>query len=277
MLAEALREFGAANGQIALEIDFMPARSYIEFQKILPHLHVIDAERLFDEMRMIKTEEEIDILRQAARIVDETHAAVYRDARSGMTEMEIAFMFIEGVLERGCDEMRKLVVGSGERSVYANCPPTRRVLGPGDVMRVDVFATLNGYLSDIARTSVVGQASVEHREIWRKLCDAETVVVELIRPGITTGEIWRAFYDFFTSANLNPAINFLGHSVGLTLHEEPFIDRYRNYRLEEGMVLAIEPVYHRGNEGFHLEDYVLVTAGGCELLSDGRGELPLIQ
>ena len=276
VLADVLREFGVSEGRIGLELDFLPARYYQRLCRVLPKIEIVDAEHLYDQMRMIKTEGEIKIMREIARIVDETHFDVYRTAKPGMSETDIAFMFIEGVLKRGCQEMRKLVVGSGERSVYANCPPTKRVLQIGDIMRVDVFATLNGYLSDIARTSVVGQPTPKQKEIWKKLCDAQTVAIESIRDGVTTQEVWNKFLDFFVSVGLNPGINFLGHSVGLTLHEEPFIDRYRNYILRSNMILAIEPVYFWENQGFHLEDYVLVTQDGCELLSDGRGELPVI-
>lgn len=276
LLAATLRELGVAKGRVGIELDFMPARSHLRLCKALPKLELVDAEHIYDDLRMIKTQDELEIIRRIAGIVDETHAEVYQRAEPGMTEMDIAFMFIEGILARGADEMRKLVVGSGERSVYANCVPTHRVLQPGDVMRVDVFASLNGYLSDIARTSVVGEATPRQKEIWGKLCDAETLVFEHLRPGTTTGQVWRAFLDFFTKADLDPAINFLGHSIGLTLHEQPYIDRYRDYPIEEGMVLVIEPVFFTGNQGFHLEDIVLVTAGGCEILSDGRGDLPII-
>lgn len=277
VLADVLREFGVDKGMVGLELDFMPARNYLRLQKALPNLKIIDAEHIYDNMRMIKTEDEVRTMRKVAKIVDETHAEVFQNAKPGMTEMDIAFMVIEGVMKRGCQEMRKLVIGSGDRSIFANCPPTNRKLQQGDVMRVDVFATLNGYLSDIARTCVVGEATPEQKQIWKKLCDAQTLISETIHDGVSTQEVWSKFLDYFTKADLNPTINFLGHSVGLTLHEEPFIDRFRNYTLRANMVLAIEPVFFTGNQGFHIEDYMLVTANGCEMLSDGRGILPIIK
>lgn len=276
LVVEALKEFNVTDNRVGVELDFIPARSIDRLRTTLPKTEIIDAERIFDRMRMIKTPAEIETIREIARIVDQTHAEVYRNARPGITEMDIALMFIEGVLKRGASGMKNLVVGSGERSVFANCPPTNRVLRHGDVMRVDVFAHLNGYLSDIARTSVVGSPSKEQHQIWAKLCEAESLVFAMIKPGVTTAELWREFLDYFTKAELNPAINFLGHSIGLTLHEEPFIDRYNNYVVEEGMVLVIEPVFATGAEQYHLEDFVLVTKDGCEILSDGRGQLPVI-
>ena len=119
VLADTLREFGVDRGRVGIELDFLPARHYSRLQQVLPNMSIVDAEDIYDHMRMVKTKEEIEILRRAARIVNDTHADVYQNAKPGMTEMDIAFLFIEGVLKRGCEEMRKLVVGSGPRSVYA--------------------------------------------------------------------------------------------------------------------------------------------------------------
>ena len=273
VLADSLREFGLQGARIGIELDFLPARTYVELQQALPGAELVDAEKIFDHLRMIKAPEEIDRLRRCGQIVDETHREVYADARPGMTELDLAAEFMDRLLKKGVDYLDKIVVGSGERSAFANCPPTQRVLREGDVMRVDVFANIDGYLSDIARTSVIGRASDEQKAIWNKLVESENMLLEIIRPGARTGQIWSQFLDHFQSMGLEPGINFLGHGIGLTLHEEPFISRYHDYVIEEGMVLAIEPVYFTETMGFHLEDEVIVRADGCEMISDGRGPL----
>jgi Xaa-Pro aminopeptidase len=273
VLASLLRELGVSGGRLGIEMDFFPARTMETITRELPKARFVDAERIFDRMRMVKTPEEIDRLRRCGRIVDEVHAEVYAQAHPGMTELELASRFVDGVLKRGADYLNKIVVGSGARSVFANCPPTTKVLQAGDVMRVDAFASIDGYMSDIARTTVVGKATREHTQIWQTLVDAQNLLLDLIRPGASTGAIWRSFLDFFQARGLEPGINFVGHGLGLTLHEEPYISRYHDSVLEEGMVLAIEPVFFTRDMGFHLEDELIVTAGGYQLISDGRKPL----
>lgn len=275
VLADCLREVGLIKGRIGIELDFLPARTYTQLMTELPEASFVDAEKIFDHMRMIKTPHEIDRLRLCAQMVDQTHREVYAEVQAGITELDLAARFMDSLLKKGVDYLDKIVIGSGERSTLANCPPTQRVLRKGDVMRVDVFANLEGYMSDIARTVTVGKATSEQLEVWAKLVESQNLLLEIIRPGVRTGDIWQQFIDHFQRMGLNPAINFVGHGIGLTLHEEPFISRFHDYVIEENMVLAIEPVYFTETMGFHLEDEILIRADGCELLSDGRG--PLIE
>jgi Xaa-Pro dipeptidase len=96
-------------------------------------------------------------------------------------------------------------------------------------------------------------------------------VHEAIRPGVRADEVWQTFVDSFKRHDMEPAIRFLGHGLGLSLHEEPFIAGHSSTVLEEGMVLAIEPVYRIGEMGFHLEDNLIVTANGVENMTSRIG------
>jgi Xaa-Pro aminopeptidase len=264
---------GAAAGRVGVEVDFLPGRHWTKLLRHLPDAKLEDAEEILSRTRSIKTLEEMEHIRKIASIANDVHEALARAARPGWTEKRMALHIIEGILDRGGDGISLLVVGSGERSVYANCPPTERRIANGDVIRVDIFAHANRYMSDIARTLIGGTPSAEQTEIWKKLCDAESALLEWIRPGESTRAVMRRFLDLFERMGLSSAINFVGHSLGLTLHEEPFLNLESDSLIQEGMVFAIEPVCFKGRWGFHLEDEVLVTTKGCELLSDGRGEL----
>lgn len=273
VLADCLREFGLAEGRIGLEIDFLPARTFGKLQNQMPKANFVDAEPLLDRLRIVKTDEEIAILKRCGQIVDQVHKKVYEEVRPGMTELDIVSRIVEEALAKGVDFVNKVVVGAGERSAFPNAAPSSRVLRPGDVMRVDIFANVNGYMSDIARTTVVGTANAEQRAIWQSLVDAQDMLLGLLKPGASTAAIWRQYLAFLKKRDLDPGINFVGHGLGLTLHEEPYISRYHDTVLEEGMVLAVEPVYFTEKIGFHLEDEVIVTSDGFELISDGRGPL----
>ena len=275
-VADALEEFGAADGRVAVELDFLPARHAPQLERYLPKATLVDAEGAISRMRSVKTVEEMEAIRRIAQVVNDVHVSLAEAARPGWTEKQMALHLIEHILDTGGDGVTMLVIGSGERSVYANCPPTDRVIRDGDVIRVDIYAHADGYLSDIARTLVVGEPNALQRDIWDKLCTAETALLDWIRPGASTRAVMQQFSDLFAEMGLDPAINFVGHSLGLTLHEDPFINLKTDHEIQEGMVLAIEPVYFADHGGFHLEDELLVTGDGCELLSDGRGALRAI-
>lgn len=273
MIADVLEEFGCAEGRIAVEIDFLPGRHWTNLQKYLPAAKMEDGEAVFSRIRSVKTLEEMEHLRKIADVVDKAHSSLVGVVKPGWSEKQIALHLMERILTTGGDGISLLVVGSGERSVYANCPPTDRIIATGEIIRVDVFAHTARYMSDIARTYVVGPATAEQTEIWKKLCEAESALLEWIKPGVGTRDVMQRFLKLFEKMGLDSAINFVGHSLGLTLHEEPFFNVESDHVVEPGMVFAIEPVVFQGDWGFHLEDEILVTDAGCELLSDGRGDL----
>jgi Xaa-Pro aminopeptidase len=277
VLAAILHEIGVDKGRVGVELDFLPARSYATLTRVLPHVDFVDAEKVFDRLRMLKTSDEIAILKTIGGYVDRAHRAAYAEAKPGWTELQLGNAIRQSILEQGGEGINNLVIGSGPRSTWANCPPTAKVIEVGEIVRVDVFAHIKGYQSDIARTVIVGEPTAKHLDYWRRLVDTHTTVLDMIKPGVRTAEIWSTFLKKFEEHKLVPTINFVGHGLGLTLHEDPYIDRYSDSTLEEGMVMSIEPVSHPEEMGFHIEDEVIVTANGHELISDGRGDIMCIR
>lgn len=277
ILAEILRELGVDRGRVGLEMDFLPINDYLALTHELPHTNFEKAEVLFDRLRMLKTQEELDILSDIGRIVHHAHIEACEVARPGWSEIQYGNAIRESVLAQGGEGLNNLVIGSGYRSTWSNCPPTDKILEPGEVIKVDVFAHINGYQSDIARTVVVGGPTPFQQDVWQRIVEIHSAVLEKIKPGVHTAEIWRHYIEKFTEYDLVPALKFAGHGLGLTLHEEPYISPYSNIILEEQMFLAVEEVTHIRENGFHIEDELIVTANGCELVSDGRGVLMVIQ
>jgi Xaa-Pro dipeptidase len=119
----------------------------------------------------------------------------------------------------------------------------------------------------VARTAVAGEPRGDQAEIWRKLVDCRNAALEMIRPGASAQRIFRAYIDKMDAWGL-PTLNFLGHGLGLTLHEEPYLNRYKDTTLEAGMVLAVEPLVTLPGLGMQLEDTVVVTAEGCDVATN---------
>jgi len=272
-LADTLKQMGVAGQRVGLELDFIPVAAFQELAGLLPETRFVDAGPFLVKMRAIKTPAEIDILRRLGQAADGAHKAVAAKAHPGMTEMDVALILIDYLLRGGADDIRQLVIGSGERSTHANPYATTRVLGRGDVMRIDIYGQLRNYLSDCARTYVVGEVSQAEKDIWKRMLEARRTCLDMIRPGAHTAGIYEVFHGKFKAWGFRP-LNFVGHGLGLTLHEDPYVGKVGDWVLEPGQVLCIEPyvVFAAEKRGFQVEDEVLVTSSGHELLTGFGGE-----
>jgi Xaa-Pro dipeptidase len=268
VLVGSLRERGLADARIGIEAAYLPHADFERLSAALPGAQLRAVDALWEELRMIKTASEIDrirtIGRAAQRITEECVALV----GAGSTERELGNLITERYHQAGGDVLTMLVVASGERSAHLNGPPTEKVLQAGDVVRTDVIGTSGHYYSDVARTTVVGEPTAEQRKVYDLLFDVHRRCLDAIRPGAVTSDIYAIYHDAMAAAGL-PAYHFVGHGLGVTLHEEPFINSLQSVTLEEGMVLCIEPLTSiDGRFGMQIEDEVLVTADGCELLTE---------
>lgn len=264
VLAGTLRDLGVAEAKVGLEMDAIPADRWEALKRHLPRAKWIPAGDAFGEARMIKTAPELDHLRRAARIADEAQAEAHRMVREGVTEQDVYRAIVDSALSKGAERVLMVQVAGGERSSYSNPVPSNEPLRRGDMVKIDVFVSSSGYLSDTGRAFAVGEAKPEYTEAWARMQETLAAVHAAIRPGGRTSDLWKAFTGGFARYGMKPAIRFLGHGLGLSLHEEPFIAGHTDIELEAGMVFAIEPIYRIGNVGFHLEDNLIVTAGGVE-------------
>jgi Xaa-Pro dipeptidase len=269
VLADVLNKRGLAKGHIGIELDYLPAADFAALQALLPDVTFAPAQDLLARLRQVKTAEEIDILRRLSRIADKAIADAYHCVRAGATEMDLAAALTRGVYAQGAEYFKLMIVATGERSVFPNVGPTERVLRRGDVCRVEVFPIINGYHAGVCRTAAVGAPPPEAERIWANLVACKYMLLDAIKPGASS----RAIYDLYLRkvGELGlPPISFIGHGIGLHLHEDPYLGPTKDQPLEAGMVLGIEPLIYQTGFGFGMQnkDMVLVTPGGCELLSD---------
>ena len=220
-------------------------------------------------MRQIKTADEIALLKRLSRISDTAIADSFRAVKAGKTEMDIAGALTRSVYAQGAEQFKLMIVATGERSELPNVGPTERVLKDGDICRVEIFSIIGGYHAGVCRTAAVTNVRPEAARIWANLVECKYRVLEMIRPGASAKAVYEAFLKKFGELGL-PPISFVGHGIGLHLHEDPYLGKYRDYTLEANMVLGIEPLVYRTGMGFglQLKDMVAVTDKGAELLSD---------
>ena len=268
-LAALLNDLGLAKGRLGVEMDYLPAGDFARLSKLLPNAKFAPAESLYNRLRQIKTPQEIDLLRRLSRISDQSITDAYRAVGVGSTEMDIASALTRGVYTAGAEHFKLMIVATGERSVFPNVAPTQRILKNGDICRVEIFSIIGGYHAGVCRTAVVGQPPQHAERIWAHLVECKYRILEMIKPGQSTCAIYEDFIAKLSALNL-PPISFVGHGIGLHLHEEPYLGKYADTPLEAGMVLGIEPLVYKTGHGFGLQnkDMVLVTETGSELLSN---------
>jgi Xaa-Pro dipeptidase len=269
VLADCLCRHGLASTRIGIETDYLPAADLATLQSRLPDAQFVAAQNLLSRLRQIKTPAEIEILRRLSRMADKAITGAYRAVRAGMSEMDIAAALTRGIYEQGAEYFKLMIVATGERSVFPNVGPTDRILKDGDVCRVEIFPMIGGYHAGVCRTAAIGFAPSEAERIWANLTACKHLLLAAIKPGASSRAIYDLYLGKLSELGLLP-ISFIGHGIGLHLHEDPYLGPTADQPLEAGMVLGIEPLVYRTGFGFGMQnkDMVLVTANGCELLSD---------
>jgi len=279
MLSDVLKEMHLENQKIGIELDYLPFTHYSILKKEMPNTEFVECREYFLKLREVKTIEEIELIREIGKAAEQAHQKIFQEIKPGMSEKDIGSLVVSELYSQVGADPKIIVVASGERSSMLNASATDRVLKNGDMVRVDIIATKNGYYCDVCRTSVVGKPSKEQLDIWNTIIEARNLVLNNIKPGIHSHDLYSIYNHFVTEKGLTP-IDFVGHGLGLGLHEEPYIGKYGGDIFTPGMVLCVEPIHViPGMMGFQVEDEILVTENEYELLTGTLDsiELPIIE
>jgi Xaa-Pro dipeptidase len=268
-LAHLLRDLGLEDARVGVELRYLPAHEFAELTAALPNVKPVAADDLLSSLRMLKSAKEIELLAGLSRISDRAINVAFTSAHAGQTEMDMAAALTRSVYEQGAHNFKMLIVATGERSQLPNVGPSDRVLRDGDICRMEVFSVIDGYQAGVCRTAYVGQPPPQALEIYSNLAECKRLVVEAIKPGVPASEVYRVFRKKFDELGV-PPISFVGHCIGVHLHEPPYLGADDDTVLAEGMVMGIEPLVYRTGHGFgmQIKDMVVVTADGCQVLSD---------
>jgi Xaa-Pro dipeptidase len=268
MFADLLRDLGLASARIGLETDYLPVRDMEKLSALLPQARWEPSHPIFNRLRMVKTPRELELMRNLARITDRSIKEALEGVKAGDTEMDLAGAVTTNLFRYGAQSYKWLILASGERSQFPNVGPTLRKLARGDIVRLEVFGALDGYHTGICRTAVVQQASEEVEGIWSNIVGCRDLIFETVRDGARGTDVHRKVMARFAELGW-PPMDFVGHGIGLFVHEDPYIGPDPDARLETGMVLGVEPVLLvPGAYGFQVKDIVAVGPDGCDVLSD---------
>ncbi len=230
-----------------------------------------------EERRMVKSDAEIEAIRQSVRVNSQAFERALTRLRPGRTE--------EGELAAELDyQMRKLgaegaafetIVAAGARAALPHARPTRSVIPPNALLLIDMGACVDGYSSDMTRVVFTGEPRGLVRRAYAAVLEAQLGAVDAVRPGAKAADVDRAARRVLDCHRLAQAFTHsTGHGLGLEIHEAPRLGRKEKTRLEPAMTVTIEPgVYLEGQFGIRIEDTVLVTDHGCEILTPTAKEL----
>lgn len=276
-LAAAINQRGLTKARIGIDEIGITPQCMEQLVAAFPDATFVRAFALMENVRAIKTPDEIVRLRRAASISEQSIEAALGAAAVGITEIEMARVFhsrttmLDGVPVTGC-------IGFGDRSAMSNVQPSSQALKMGDVIRFDVGCRYQHYRSDISRIAVMGEPSSKLRLYHDALYKGVQRAYEILKPGLKISELFRQVVDTVQKEGI-PHYNrsHVGHGIGIEGYDPPNIAGDSSDVFEANMVICVEtPYYELGFAGLQVEDMILVTGDGAESLMARDGKLRVL-
>lgn len=261
--------------------DQMWAEKALRFRAAMPGTEQVAAGPVLSELRIVKSADELDGLRDAGAAIDRVHARIREWLVVGRTEAEVGRDIADAIIAEGHVTVDFVIVASGPNGASPHHDTSDRVIGAGDPVVVDIGgATADGYCSDETRTYVVGgDPTDDYAAAYEALRRAQQSAVDRVRPGVAAEAIDAVARGILTDAGLGEYfVHRTGHGIGLETHEEPYLVAGNTRPLEAGMAFSVEPgFYLPGRYGARIEDIVLVTDDGVEPVNRRPHELARVR
>lgn len=248
----------------------MLCSEFAAFSSELPVGKWVPMGQMVNDLRRIKTPEELEYLRKAESIGDAAFTAILGFLKPGLTELEVAAELEYEMKKNGAEGFSfDTIIASGLHSSMPHAIPDGKKLERGDFVTMDFGCLYKGYCSDMTRTVVIGKADEKQREIYDVVLKAQEAALGLIRAGLKGSEVDKVSRDVIEQAGYGKCFGHgLGHSVGLFIHENPRLSPNDDTVLQPNMIETVEPgIYVPGFGGVRIEDMVIVTEDGCDNLT----------
>lgn len=239
----------------------------------------VNSSECVDYVRSQKDSEEADFMREASRINDKAMGEIIKRVSDGAVEEELALQMLDIYKSFGADGYSfEPLVGFGESAAIGHYEGGDRVIKPGDCVLFDIGCVKDNYCSDMTRTFFYKSVSDEHRKIYEIVKKAQQAAIDIIKPGVRFCDIDKAARDIITEAGYGDKFTHrLGHSIGIECHEHGDVSSTNENEVKPGMVFSIEPgIYIEGDVGIRIEDLVMVTENGVEVLNSFTKDLTII-
>ena len=277
-LIDRILKMGFKKSRVGIEMQYLCASDLINLRKGLPDVEFVECEHIFAEVRMIKEPQEINLLAKAASATRKGAEAAFTTCNIGDTEKKLANQMIINLFQQNADGLEFMVLATGKRTLLSHPIPNQTKLHKGDIVRVDYGGVFSGYLSDLARTAVVGKPNFVQVDTYKKLIHIERELIENFQVGVQACNIYKKWEELFRKNGLYFSTPHIGHGLGVGIHELPIISPLDKTAFQENMVINLEPlVIHKGFF-YHLEDTILITKKGPKILTgaDLNDQIPEI-
>jgi Xaa-Pro aminopeptidase len=249
------------------------------YSKLERKLKLLPAGETLEDMRMVKSGAETELIRRSVLLNSRAYDLAMAHINRQTTEKDLAAELDYRMRRLGAEQPAfDTIVATRERSTLPHAQPTSAVVMLNGLLLVDVGARVQGYCSDMTRTVHVGRPGSRVRKMYKAVLEAQSAGVSAVRAGVSAEAVDAAARKVLRLAGLGKEfVHSTGHGLGLEIHEGPRLGRKQKTRLEAGMVITIEPgAYVEGVGGIRIEDTVLVTEKGCEVLTPTPKELAVL-
>lgn len=271
-LVQFMKACDLANKKVGIELDYLPVPYYKSLTEKFPEAEFVDISDLFVYARSVKQPDEIEMFRNLCRIADHGFTEVSKIAKIGVSERELVQCFREDVIKSGfCAPSSWSMFSTGPSSARLTLPGDG-VVKDGDVVKFDagVNAEFDFYTTDTSRAWIIGNGDPALLKLKDRLYEGQRRMIAAAKPGLPINELYHTAYDYVKEMFPCYRRGHQGHSIsmGPATAETPYINASETRPLEAGMILAMEvPCYIDGVNGFNIEDMVLITEDGCEVLT----------
>jgi Xaa-Pro dipeptidase len=269
LIGTTLRDWGYATGTLAVESS---ARLFVAdaLAKLKPALKVVTGDPITQWCRGIKTAHEVALMRHANQVTIEAYRATLQALKAGMTQSELGGILSAAFRKLGYNGGALILFG--ESSAYPHGLEKPRALEEGQIVLIDGGTSVHGYASDITRTVVFGTPNAEQQRVYDVVREAQKRALAAAKPGVKCGALDDVARSYITAQGFGPDYRLfthrLGHGIGLEGHEWPYLVRGSEVVLRPGMSFSDEPgIYQYGKFGVRLEDIMVITESGAEVLT----------
>ena len=265
--------------RLGFEPGWMQVDTYDRLKAAVGGVKLQPVSGVVEALRAVKSADEIARIRASVLLNSQAFEKTIRRVKPGTREMDVAAELDFQMRMLGAEKPAfETIVASGTRTALPHAHPTDRKIQNGDLVLVDMGAMLHGYASDMTRMAFSGKPDKKMQWLYNAVLEAQLAGVAAVKAGVAAGKVDAAAREVLQRHELDRAfVHSTGHGLGLEIHEGPRVAKKQTTKLEEGMVITIEPgAYIEGLGGVRIEDTVLVTRQGCEVLTPTSKELVLL-